>query len=164
MDKMLATFNAWWGSISQREQRLVMVCTALLVVGGIYWGVIQPLTERAEQAQMRINSEKQLLNWVSNTADEITSLRAQSGIKTSSQPMNQVISSSARRFNIELIRVQPRDEMIQVWIQPVVFNQFVNWLDYLQQEQGVGVEFLDIDRSERAGVVEVKRLQFKRGS
>jgi len=163
MDNVIAPLKQWWSSITQREQQLVLVCSVLIIVGGIYWGMVQPLAQRSEQAQQRIKSEQQLLTWVQNKANEIITLRGSGGAINTSQPLNQTISSSARRYNVDLIRVQPRGEMIQVWIQPMDFNRFVDWLAYLQDQQGVSVEFMDIDRGERSGVVEVKRLQFKRG-
>ena len=163
MKNLIDSLQTWWNGTSQREQRLVIACSVLLVIGVIYWGVLQPLNQRAELAQTRIQSEKQLLNWVTNKADEITELRGAGGTAASTQPLNQVVSSSIRRYKIELIRVQPRGEMLQVWIKPVPFNQFVDWLTFLKEKQGVDVEFMDIDRSDRPGVIEINRLQFKRG-
>ncbi|CAH0524377.1 Type II secretion system protein M [Vibrio hippocampi] len=156
--------QSWWVSISQREQRLVVVCALILLVGGIYWGILAPFDQRTELAQSRIQSEKQLLSWVTQQADKITEQREAGGVVVSSQPLNQVVTSSTRRFNIELIRMQPRNEQLQVWIKPIPFEFFVNWLFYLEQQQGISVEVMDIDKSDQDGVIEVKRLQFKRGS
>ncbi len=163
MKNLIAQLQTWWSSISQREQYLVIACSALVGLGVIYWGMIQPVAQRAEAAQMRIHSEKQLLNWVQNKADDIVQLRGKGGIRPSSQPLNQVIATSARRYKVELIRVQPRGEMLQVWVKEMPFNQFVDWLRHLKETQGIDVEFMDIDRGERPGVVEINRLQFKRG-
>ena len=79
MNKLINTLQTWWLSISQREQRLVVVCSLLVVIGGLYWGVVQPVAERANNAQMRIQSEKQLLSWVKDKADQISQSRGQGG-------------------------------------------------------------------------------------
>lgn len=163
MKNLIAQVQTWWSSISQREQRMTMGCAALVIVGLIYWGILQPMSQRAELAQSRIQSERQLLAWVQDKADDITTLRKSGGVTYSNQPLNQLVSSSARRYNVELIRVQPRNESVQVWIKPLAFNQLVDWLRYLKEQQGIEVEFLDIDRTEQAGMIEVNRLQFKRG-
>lgn len=161
----IAPLNNWWQSISSREQRLVLVCVGLFVVGFIYWGMLQPLKARIEQAQMRLNSEKQLLSWVTNSADTIVTLRAQTGAKgvQRNQPINQVVSSTAARYKIDLIRMQPRDDMLQVWVQPLPFNTLINWLAQLRDQYGLQVQFLDINRAEQSGMVDVNRLQFKQG-
>ncbi|MEZ8825348.1 type II secretion system protein M [Vibrio amylolyticus] len=163
MEKLVTSLKLWWQSISLREQRLVMIGSLLLMVGMGYWGIIEPMNQRSVQAQNRINSEKQLLSWVKNKADEIVQLRAKSGLISTAQPLNQLISSSAKQFKVELIRIQPRDEMFQVWVQPLEFNQFISWITYLKEQQGIDVEYLDVEGSERPGIVEIKRLQFKRG-
>lgn len=155
----------WWSHLSRREQSLVMGSLVLLSIATIYWGVYQPLKNSHEQSQRNANTEKLLLNWVSQKANDITVLRSSSGQKSpSTQPLNQLISSSAARFKVELIRVQPRDNMLQVWITPVPFNQLVQWISYLQETHAIEVEFLDINRIGPEGMVDVSRLQFKRGS
>lgn len=163
MKNLLNPVQIWWSTISQREQRLMLICGAVLLLGLIFWGVVQPLQQRSENARNRIQSEQQLLQWVKSTADDIVTLRRQGGVVRTNQPFNQVIASSTRDFNIELIRVQPRGEMMQVWVQPLPFSQLVSWINYLREKQGIDVEFMDLDRGAAPGLVEVKRLQLKRG-
>lgn len=163
MSALKESILSWWSSISIREQRLVIACSILLLLGGMYWGLIQPISERTDTAKVRINSEKQLLQWVVDSADRIVELRGKSGVSTSDEPFNQVVSASAQSYKIELIRIQPRDDMLQVWVKPVAFDQFVHWLAYLQRKQSVQVEFMEISSSDSKGVIEVKRLQLKRG-
>ncbi len=162
MKDKLTPILLWWASLTQREQRLSMIASVCLFLGLIYWGGIAPLNQRSEAATMRIQSERQLLQWVTSNADQITNLRQQSGVVRSSQPLNQVIAASTSSFNIELIRVQPRGDRMQVWIQPVPFTQLVAWLAHLKERQGIEVEFIDLERGSQSGVVEVRRLQVKR--
>ncbi len=162
-NKLVMPFQRWWQSINQREKVMVSVCSLLIVVAVVFWGAVQPLKERREQAKSRIQSEKQLLSWVTDNAEKITALRKQGGVVRTSTPLNQVITTSTRQFKIELIRVQPRGEMMQVWVQPLPFSQLVAWIAYLKEQQGVDVEFMDIKRAKQNGVVEVQRLQLKRG-
>lgn len=163
MKALLTAAQLWWQSITQREQRLLLVGAGLSLVGVLFWGVVQPLTMQAEHAQLRLASEKQLLSWVKDKADTVVSLRGSGNQAVSStMPINQVVNTSARQFKIELIRVQPRNEMLQVWIQPLEFDQLLNWLAYLKQKHGLGVAFLDIEDTDKPGVVEVNRLQFGR--
>lgn len=164
MKGLLLNAQSWWLSISQREQRLVVVCSLVMIVGLIYWGILAPFAQRTELAQQRIQSERQLLSWVREQADEIVIKRQAGGVKVSNLPLNQTITSSTSRFSIELIRMQPRNDQLQVWIKPIPFEFFVNWLFYLQDNHGVTVEIMDIDKADQSGVVEVNRLQFKRGS
>ncbi len=164
MKNLITPLQSWWQSITQREKQMVLVCGLFGLVAVIFWGVIQPLNERSAQAKSQIQSEKQLLEWVTKRADEITILRQQGGIVRSSEPLNQVIMTSTRRFKVELIRVQPRGEMMQVWVQPMPFSKLVDWIAYLKEKQGVDVEFIDIQRGKQPGLIEVQRLQLQRGA
>ncbi len=161
MKNLITPLQNWWHSINQREKSMVLACSLLAVIAGVYWGVLQPLNERSAQAKSRIQSEKQLLSWTSEKAEEIIKLRQQGGVVRTSAPLNQIITRSTRQFKIELIRVQPRGEMMQVWVQPLPFTRLIEWVAYLKEKQGVDVEFMDIKRGKQAGLVEVQRLQFK---
>jgi general secretion pathway protein M len=163
MNGLKTLIGNWWSSISPREQKLVMIGSVLLLLGMVYWGLVQPMAERASNAAARIQSEKQLLSWVEDKADEIVSLRKAGGKSASSLPLNQAVSSTTKRFGIELVRVQARSEELQVWISPVEFNKFVDWVAFLQETHGVSVVFLDLDKGEQPGMIEVQRLQFKKG-
>ncbi|MEF1336823.1 type II secretion system protein GspM, partial [Vibrio rotiferianus] len=39
MKNLIMSIQAWWSGISQREQRLVLGCGALVTIGLIYWGI-----------------------------------------------------------------------------------------------------------------------------
>ena len=163
ISQLLIPMQRWWVSTSQREQRMLMACGAFLCLGIIYWGVVQPVSQRAEMATQRIQSEKQLLSWVKDKANSISQLRVQGGVYSSSLPLNQSISSTAARFGAELVRVQPRGEELQVWVQPMPFNSLVDWMTFLKEQHGVSATFMDIDKGDQEGTVEIKRLQFVKG-
>ncbi|WP_036824414.1 type II secretion system protein M, partial [Photobacterium sanctipauli] len=138
--------KAWWTGLSPREQRLVLGGGIAMLVAVLYWGIWQPLAASTENAERRLNSERQLLTWVSTKADEIVSLRSATGStgSVSDKGLNQVVNETTRQFRIELIRIQPRDEMLQVWVKPLPFNTLVNWLAFLRDEHGIDAQFLDV--------------------
>ncbi|MGF1725848.1 type II secretion system protein M [Photobacterium nomapromontoriensis] len=157
--------KAWWIGLNSREQRLVLVGGISLLIAGLYWGIWQPLAHSADNAERRLQSERQLLGWVTTKADEITALRGTTGStgSVSDKGLNQVINETTRRFRIELIRMQPRSEAVQVWVKPLPFNTLINWLAFLRDEHGIDAQFLDISKTDQAGMVEVNRLQLGRG-
>ncbi len=155
--------SQWWQSITARERTLVVVLSFVVIVGGAYWGVIAPMQAQKLAAEQRLQSEKSLHEWVQDKADQIVALRSERGqTRVSSQPLNQIVSSSVRRYNIDLQRVQPRGDALQVVIAPVEFNKLVQWLEFLHFQYAVQVEFLDLTSSDTEGVAEVKRLQLRK--
>jgi general secretion pathway protein M len=163
LNSIVEPASQWWQGITNREKSLVITLSCLLVIATLYWGIVAPLQTQHANAVQRLTSEKQLYSWVEDKANQITQLRAERGqVRVSNQPLNQVVSSSVKRYSIELQRVQPRDEALQVVVAPVAFNTLVQWLEFLQQQYGVNVEFMDINQTDVEGVVEVKRLQLAR--
>lgn len=157
--------KAWWNGLSLREQRLVLGGGIALFIAILYWGIWQPMANSAANAETHLQRERQLLSWVSQKADEIVALRGTSGStgSVSDKGLNQVINETTRRFQIEVIRMQPRSEAVQVWVKPVPFNTLVNWLAFLRDEHGIDTQFLDVTKTDRMGMVEVNRLQLGRG-
>ncbi|MBY3789264.1 type II secretion system protein M [Photobacterium carnosum] len=160
----MAEIKAWWKALSQREQHLLLGAGSALMIAILYWGIWQPLNQRAIDAQNKINQQRQLLNWVEHKANQITALKRAGGtVNVSDEGLNQVINETTTRFKIDLIRMQPRNDALQVWVQPLPFDTLVNWLVYLQQSFGINTQFIDLSKTDKNGMVEVNRLQLGRG-
>ncbi len=110
-------------------------------------------------------SERNLLVWVNGKKAEIEALRRVSGNRgqVSALPLNQAVTSSVKRFDLEIVRLQPQQEELQVWLKPMPFNALISWLDFLSVNHGISVKFIDIGKNETQGMVDVKRLQLGRG-
>ncbi|EFI1549817.1 hypothetical protein BF304_004104 [Escherichia coli] len=59
--------------------------------------------------------------------------------------------------------VADRGENIQVWIEPVVFNDLLKWLNALDEKYALRVTQIDVSAAEKPGMVNVQRLEFGRG-
>ena len=77
-------------------------------------------------------------------------------------PISQAVTSSVSNFNLQIIRLQPQQEDLQVWLQPMPFNSLLRWLDELEKRYAISVKSIEIDKGEASGNVEVKRLQLGR--
>ncbi|HAW4028279.1 TPA: general secretion pathway protein, partial [Escherichia coli] len=60
-------------------------------------------------------------------------------------------------------RIADRGENIQVWIEPVVFNDLLKWLNALDEKYALRVTQIDVSAAEKPGMVNVQRLEFGRG-
>ena len=150
----------WWLALSLREKRLVIIAAVALSIATLYWGVLQPLQQREQIAQSRVQSEKQLYLW---TEQQVQKIIDQGGIQKgvsnqSTGSLNSVVTRSLKRYKLELVRLQPRGDKLDVWLKPTEFNNLLQWLDSLQQ-QGIMINFIDLDRSDASGMVDIKRLQ-----
>lgn len=162
MSRQFYRVQAWWSQLSGRERSLLALLLLSSVMIVFIFGLWQPMRAGLQMAQQQANRESELLDWVKSRANQIESLRQSGGISaTTRQPLNQVITTSSQEFSISLIRIQPRGEELQVWVAALPFNSLLDWVNYLNRQQGIQVTALDIERTEQNGVVEVRRLQFK---
>ena len=161
----MVAFKAWWKQLSQRESILI-ICGAIVVgLAILFLGIIQPMKDNLEHSQQQLRVQQKLWSWMSEQADKIHALGGSSSQNHGEAllPINQAVSESAGRYKIELIRMQPKDEALQVWINPVAFNTLMSWISELQESQQIKVDFLNLSLSDSPGLVEVSRLQFNRG-
>ncbi|MDW6002642.1 type II secretion system protein M [Vibrio mangrovi] len=154
---------SWWKTLSSREQRLLLATVSLSVLALLYGGIVRPMQEQSLLAENRLTSEQNLLAWVTEQADLLIQLRGRGDTTVSEEPLNQAVAGSTSKFGIQLIRMQPKSSGLQIWIEPVSFNQFIDWLAFLRRQYGIRVMVMDIDRAEKNGMIEVKRLEFIRG-
>jgi general secretion pathway protein M len=154
---------SWWKTLSSREQRLLVITVSLSVLALLYGGIVRPMQEQSLLAENRLASERNLLAWVTEQADLLIQLRGRGETSVSEEPLNQAVAGSTNKFGIRLIRMQPKSSGLQIWIEPVSFNQFIDWLAFLRRQYGIRVMMMDIDRAEKNGMIEIKRLELIRG-
>ncbi|MDI6998517.1 type II secretion system protein GspM, partial [Klebsiella pneumoniae] len=75
---------------------------------------------------------------------------------------SRVISDSASAHSVVIKRIAERGENVQVWIEPVVFNDLLNWLNALDEKYALQVTQIDVSAAEKPGMVNVQRLEFGR--
>ncbi|QMV15804.1 type II secretion system protein M [Vibrio spartinae] len=163
MNQWMSRGYAWWKTLSSREQRLLLVTVGFSVLALLYGGVVRPIQEQRVLAQNKLTAEKNLYAWVTEKADTLTQLRQHGDGPVSNEPMNQAVAGSTGKFGVRLIRMQPKGEGLQIWVEPVAFNQFIDWLAFLRQQYGIQVMMMDIDRAEKNGMIDIKRLELVRG-
>ena len=150
----------WFNGLQQREQQLVVAMALVVLVGILYWGLWQPLSERLERARAGVQAQQRLLAWVEKNADEVIRLRAKGGQNrtVSRGSLNQIANQTAGRFQLVLTRLQPQGERLQIWIDKAEFTQLLKWLGMLQRDHGIRIDSVDLAADDQRGFVNVRRL------
>lgn len=162
MKKRMARLRSRWDQLSNREQWLVGSLSLLSFLLLFIFGFWQPMNESAQSSKQMLTRERGVLETVIAQSNSIESLRKLKGVDAvSREPLNQVIANSSKALGISLIRIQPRNEQLQVWIEPLPFDKLLDWIKTLERDNGVQVVALDIERADKLGLVEIRRLQFR---
>ena len=144
-------------ALSDREQRLILICGVAIIVGFFYWLIWSPINQSIEQNAQKIVAKTDLLSYVQSSAARLKGASS-SQSKTFSGSLTQAVNSGASRYKISITRMQPQGEELQVWIDNVDFSQMMSWLNDLER-RGVKIIVADIAESDSQGFVKVRRLQ-----
>ncbi|BDW70490.1 GspM family type II secretion system protein YghD [Escherichia coli] len=146
---------------SPREKGMLLVAVVFLFSVGYYVLIWQPLSERIEQQETMLQQLVAMNARLKRAVPDIIAAR-KSGTTAPAQ-VSRVISDSASAHSVVIKRIAERGENIQVWIEPVVFNDLLNWLKALDEKYALRVTQIDVSAAEKPGMVNVQRLEFGRG-
>ena len=159
----------WFASLEPRERRLIITAGVVVVVALLYLLVWEPIARDNESLKLRYESSQQLISWMEDAVQEAKTLQAQikasgpSG-RSKNQSLLGVIDRTAKRDKLgpSVKRVQPDGKTgARVWLENVVFNDMIKWLEKLEQQEGVRLVTTVIDKQDEPGLVNA-RLVFER--
>ena len=146
----------WWSGLQQREQQLVLVAGAAVMIGAFYWLLWQPLHQARAQQQQNLQLAKQQLTMLQQAIPQLQAA-GNEGVKRSGS-LSQVISSSARSEGIKVSRMQPQNDQLSLVLEDVSFDKLLSWLHALQYQHGVKLVNLDLATADKSGIVRVRRI------
>ena len=158
---MFEEIKEWWEGITAREQQLVSVGGGIALLVIVYYLIWLPASSTLETNRQKLKSTKQTLHWVETNVEK---LLAEGGIQDQvgrrKQNLSRLISSTAKRNNIDISRIQNKNEKVDVWINNVQFAAFLKWVTALRNDNKVSIINVDISQNQTEGTVKVNRLSF----
>lgn len=153
-----------WQALEQRERRLLSVLGVFLLLVFLWLGVWQPVQQSVENAERRLDAQRNTLALVERHTQRIHAAREQQGSGPSevisSAQLSGYLNTLTQQLELEVTRIQPQNES-----RVMVFNEanFDAVIDMVAQlvSRGVIIEHLDISETNDAGVVRVRRLQVR---
>ena len=150
--------KTWWQQLNIREQRLVVVMSALISIFILYSLIWQPMNESIETSKVKIERQQELLTWVQESAQRYQQAKRNGG-RSSGESLSSIVNRTSRLEKISITRMQPQGDDLQVWIDEISFNQLLSWLEKLASRDGLQVKNIDLSKADQQGVVRVRRLQ-----
>mgnify|MGYP000582593151 FL=1 len=150
--------KTWWQQLNIREQRLVVVMSALISIFILYGLIWQPMNESIETSKLKIERQQKLLTWVQESAQRYQQAKRNGG-RSSGESLSSIVNRTSRLEKITITRMQPQGDDLQVWIDEISFNQLLSWLEKLASRDGLQVKNIDLSKADQQGVVRVRRLQ-----
>ncbi|MFT4731978.1 MAG: general secretion pathway protein M [Gammaproteobacteria bacterium] len=151
-------YFGWFYALSEREQKMVTVAGLVSVIAIFYFALWVPLNSALAQQRKLLESQTEFASWVEVQAFRAAKLRQSASGASFTGSLTQLVNQTTRTSKIQVARIQPVGDNLQISIDEVLFADLVSWLD-LMERSGVVVVQSDITETSNAGYVQVRRLQ-----
>ena len=161
-----AKLRSWFYGLSQRDQTALKWMAIAISVFLLYFVLWTPAQNHLERNQAAREQAYKDLVWLKENQSRAIALASNNPARNSVQSLAgrsllSVVSSSAQRFKVNLQRFEPRgEERVNVSLDKVPFNQMMLWIKNLNDQFGIRVEQISVDRSDESGRVSA-RLSFE---
>lgn len=146
-------------ALSEREQLLVIISAIVVIILLFYFVIWQPLSSGIAKESKIFEQKTEELSWVKSQAVKVTQLKSLAGSGgnfTGSLP--QAVNLTSSKHKIDISRMQPQNEELQVYVDEVEFSSVLMWLQALEK-MGVLIKQVDISEANEQGMVRIRRLQ-----
>jgi len=160
--KIIEELKGRFQQLSEREQKLVLLSGLIMVIGIVYFLIYAPIQNTIVQGEKSVRAKKELLTWVTQNANKALQLQqsgSQQGKFTGSLP--QAVNQTASRQNINIARMQPQGDDLQVWVDNASFDSVLNWLQALEN-RGIKITEADVAEGNGPGNVKIRRLRLSK--
>ena len=149
----------WFSAQSQRDRALLLATGGflLLVLGWLLlW---QPVQDRLRQAEQRHARARDDHLWLQGNQNRLAAIAQQQAMSTAGpgQALLGIVSNSARQHDIALSRFTPEgNDALSVSLENVPFSALVEWLAYLEAEEGIRARSVTMDAQQQGGLVRAR--------
>lgn len=150
----------WFEGQSPRDRKIILAAGVFLAVL-VLWGLVYaPFARSVSQNKKQLEAQREMLTLVRKAAAEVQALRASGlgggGGIPDGMSLAQVVNQVASEQSMQLSRMQPDDEGLQVWLDDVEFNSAVIWLGAMDSSYGIRVSNINVTRGESDGKVKIR--------
>lgn len=154
--------KAWWSGLQVNERRMLIAGAVVLLLVLPYFGVWLPLQDDIAALEEQVREQQAVKRWMQQAAAEVKQLSAGSGSVVrprDGRSLLAVVDQTAKRSGLGpgLKRLEPEGQAaVRVWLEQVAFDDMVAWLTGLEQQNGLVVATITIDRQDLPGQVNAR--------
>lgn len=152
MNKILTWFNQY----NPREQLIILLGAACLLLYVLYLSVWRPLAEQQQQLQLQNQRAQETLVNVKVLADQYKQLQQTGATSQSSENLNlsQIVDRSVASNQLSMKRYQPAaDGDAQIRFENMPFDNLLSWLDQMENRYGLLIKDLTVSPGSQVGLV-----------
>lgn len=144
----------WYANLQVREQRMVSVGTVVLALLILFGGIVLPLESAVSNAIKTKQTRSADLAWMRINGPEIQAGNDSLPADTGEAPVV-LVDRVGREAGLgaALRGTQPSGTGVRVQLEAAPFDTMIAWLASLDQQYGLAIESISVDRAPKPGVV-----------
>lgn len=143
----------WYQALPARDRLVVRLVAGLMGAALVFLLLYAPLLKAQRAAEGALKKNLATYNLLADNAGRFGSVAVGGGAQA---PLLATVTQQAKAAGISLSRYEQDGKSLRVWLDKVNFDEAIGWLERLQAANGITVSQVTIDRSERAGVVDIR--------
>ncbi len=146
----------WWLNLSLREQKIVMIATAVFIIIIAYFFMWSPLSDSVDTLQQNVIQDRELLSWMKIAVPQIN-VNQQANV---SHPVaeadlfstvQQSLDSSGLKSSLDNIE-QQKEGTVKLSFKAVDFDKLIDWLIIIQRDFAINPIEVNLDKSNEGQV------------
>jgi general secretion pathway protein M len=154
----VVSFNLWYASQNNRDQKIVKIVSAFIVFCLIVLLFVQPFLAKQSLYQGKLDKSLSTYELLASNAHKF---QGSSSSSKSNGPILTIVTQQAKRSNINLKRFEPDGDGLRIWLEDAVFDDAIRWLEELNQKQGIQIKQIYVERSDKAGRIDLRGTLYK---
>ena len=149
MSAILKRLGESWSGLTLREQGLLVVMSVLLAGVLVYLTAVQPMMRfHAEGRDAYVNALGRYRTLEAGIGEYRLRSAGAASQASPTGPLTSLVGRTARARDIQLARVLPDDDgRLNVWIDRALTRELMDWLVELEQDYGISVTRITLDRT-----------------
>jgi len=158
---LASSAGRWYTGREANEQRVIAALAGLIVLAVLWLAVWKPISDWRSVAHNRYQNAQAQLDWMRANESRARALAAGNARSGGQRSLLPVITRAAQAQGVQVNRLQPESGgVVSVSIQTQPFNDVLQWLHQLEENNGVTVLRLAADAQSQPGIVNAQiRLQ-----
>jgi len=156
--------------LQPRERYTLIAGAVVLLLLLVYLLLVEPFVVNLERLDKRVAAQQEDVAWMRAAVAEVERLRAEGAGRSRSQAASgqsllSLIDASAKREGLggALKQLSPVGDKIRIRLEEASFDTMLRWLGALEQDAGVGVDTLTLERLPAQGMVNATILLARGG-
>ena len=147
-----------YNALDASERKMLVIGSVFVTLFIVYSLLYKPMVDSIAQYEKSNSENQELLIWMKQSAASLSGNTSGKNTidKRKGRALNVVINTTATSARLNISRSQPRDnKQYQIWLDQVVFNDLLSWLDVLQKDYGIFVSNINLSTTDEKGKVRV---------